>query len=192
MIRDLSVLTVCSIWWTMMIITEGTVVPTAWSRVYNAVWCCHIAQHENCTVQADHTVWATETSKPSETANGRDTLNCKKSSTAGYFHFQSCQSVSYLLWLPVLLLHQHLVSMDFSLSRLGKHFCFPVEYGKLSAVHQSTSSKSNGLAPSSSYDSSSPPVRNWGQRRAPCQIHRIVSSTAASRRPVQVTIESTH
>lgn len=37
-----------------------------------------------------------------------------------------------------------------------------------------------------------PPVRNWGPRRAPCQIHQIVSSTAANRRPAQVTMESTH
>lgn len=63
--------------------TEGTVVPTASGRVYNAVRCCHIAQHENCTVRADHTVWATETSKPSEMVNGGDTKLQKKKFNSG-------------------------------------------------------------------------------------------------------------
>lgn len=37
-----------------------------------------------------------------------------------------------------------------------------------------------------------PPVGDRGRRRAPCQIRQIVSTTAANRRPAQVTMQPTH
>lgn len=99
MMRDNNVLTVsCPRQATIM--TERTVKPTAWGRVYTAVWCCHILTTAwKLLVQPDYRVLAAQTSKTSEMKfeSAADLKEKRKGiNKEGYFHLEPCEPISRL------------------------------------------------------------------------------------------------
>lgn len=149
---------------------KGMSKPTASGRVYTAVCCCQIfATAWKLLLQGDYAALAVQTSKTSETLNERDTnmekKGWRKNQPEGYFCPESCEPIP--------------------MPAFRSYVCTDMASCLLSIRPRQAETTPPPRPPP-------PHVRVRALGWAPCQIHQIVSATAASRRPAPSTMEATH